>query len=172
MKKTKLLFVIGICMCLLAGCKKENTTAEESTRAQNKLPCSQIIEKLLEQVTTTHNDKKLQYSDDAYEEYFDYLYDASIEKIADGAFAYASESYADEITVLRLQDSKDDSYLTKKLQARIESRKQDFNGYKPEEVEKLQNAVIDQSGDYIIMVVADDADAIIKAFQTIMSEEN
>lgn len=148
-----------------------NTSAEEKTGSLIKeISCADILDELLERVGTTKCDARTVYGDESYEGYFDYLYEIKPEKAADGAFGYASASYADEITVIMMADAGDAELFADKLDGRIERRSRDFEGYKPEEVAKLKKARRAVSGKYVIMAVCDDSDKVIEEFQKIMGE--
>lgn len=177
--------VMALTMCSCAG-KDSGTVTEtagttsaqsqEETKGQGEIQtfkaCNDIVDEILNKVTDTHNNTRTTYGEDTYDQYFDYLYKADIDKIDDGAFAYASEAYADEITVVHFKDEADAKTFESRLSDRIERRKQDFNGYKPEEVKKLDKAQILVKDGYAVMAVADNADGIIEAFKSILEEEN
>lgn len=169
-KKITALLCMIIMVLGLSACGAKNSSPENSSDSTSKakVSCKEVLEGILTEVTDTHNDTKLFYEDEKYEEYFEYLYDTSVKRVNDGAFAYASASYADEITVLYAAEEDDVDTIEKHLEDRIERRIQDFNGYKPEEVAKLENARIETEGRYIIMVVADDPDKVIETFETLI----
>lgn len=148
---------------------QENT--QKQGEAQEFKACGEIVDEILKKVTDTHNNTRTVYGEDTYDQYFDYLYKSDLDKIDDGAFAYASEAYADEITVVHFKDESDAAAFKNKLSDRIERRMQDFNGYKPEEVKKLEHAQIYVEGRYAVMAVADNAEGIIDAFKAITKGE-
>ncbi len=170
----KLLVVISMMFVLIgaAGCQSSTDSSAGVETKPDGISCKEILDDILTEVTDTNNDTKMYYEDEKYEEYFEYLYDTSYKRIDDGAFAYASSAYADEITVLHAAEADDVKTIVKHLEDRIDRRMTDFNGYKPEEVEKLGNAVIKTSGNYILMVVADNPEAVEDAFLKIVEQEN
>lgn len=158
---------------VLAGCSGKNSGDVKQTPEETKpaVGCNEIIDRILEQVDDTHNDARTSYGEELYSDYFETLYNADIDDISDGAFAYASASYADEITVVRMKSDEDTEEFREKLESRIERRKQDFNGYKPEEVKKLESAQTAVSGNYVIMAVGERAQDIVDEFKDILREE-
>lgn len=166
--------IIFLCVSLLvlgvAGCKNNSDKGLKDTG--DKVECRKVLEEILAEVPDTHNDKTLFYGDEKYGEYFEYLYDTSAKRVSDGAFAYASSAYADEITVLYAADEDDIDTIVKHLEERISRRIQDFNGYKPDEVAKLEKARIETSGNYIIMAVCDDSDKVIEIFENVVGGKN
>lgn len=142
----------------------------DETAVRQDMSCAEILDKLLEAVGAANCDTKTVYGEKTYDEYFEYLYEAKLDKAADGAFGYASASYADEITVIRLADAGDADMFMDKLDARIERRIRDFEGYKPEEVEKLKNAKRVSKGGYVFLAVCRDSDKAAEEFLKILGE--
>ncbi|MBD5157730.1 MAG: DUF4358 domain-containing protein [Butyrivibrio sp.] len=191
MKKIRIFAFIAAAVLsagMLSGCGGESTGAGKNTDSTvdgsgsvssekktdsviNEISCADILEELLEKVGTTKCDARTVYGDGTYEGYFDYLYEIKPDKAADGAFGYASASYADEITVIMMADAGDAELFMDKLDGRIARRSRDFEGYKPEEVAKLGKAQRAVSGKYVIMAVCDDSAKVIEEFQKIMGEK-
>ena len=93
--------------------------------------------------------------------------------IDDGAVLQtASGGVADEVSVLHLKKSEDVSIARQKLEARVTERRNQFNGYKPEEVYKLDNARVVVQGNYAALIVSDDADTIEAALRGAISGES
>lgn len=160
-----------------AGTQDGSGTQEEmetDTGGETDVPyiaCEDVLAELLKRVPTTNCDTRTVSGDGTYEEYFEYLYDVSLDKAADGAFGYASAAYADEITVIRLADIGDADKFLDKLEDRIDRRKQDFEGYKPEEVAKLDGAQTASAGSYVLMAVCGDADKVKNEFLKMLGED-
>ena len=93
--------------------------------------------------------------------------------IDDGAVLQtAGGGVADEVSVLHLKKSEDVSIAKKKLEDRVTERRNQFNGYKPEEVYKLDNARVVVQGNYAALIVSDDADTIEAALRGAISGES
>ena len=76
------------------------------------------------------------------------------------AVAYGSLSAgAEEIVVLVLKDEDSAKAAVEALKARVEAQKQALKDYQPEEVAKLDGAIVDQRGNSALLVVAADASA-------------
>ena len=76
------------------------------------------------------------------------------------AVAYGSLSAgAEELVVLTLNDEQGAKAAVEALNKRVESQKQALKDYQPQEVAKLDGAIIDQRGNSALLVVAADADA-------------
>lgn len=156
------LLIILSASFLFACGKKDNKTIKDAK-------CEDILQEIKDNTDLSLCDTTTVYGDEDYSNYFDTLYDSEIEDISDGVFAYASSAYADEVTIVKVSDG-DTKYFKSRLEKRIEKRKNDFNGYKPEEVEKLDSARIAVEGDYVIMAVSDNAARIIDIFKDFMEE--
>ena len=97
---------------------------------------------------------------------FDRLYNFSIKKIDDGAIAYASTGgYADEISIVYVDSDKDKKTVQGYFQARIQTRIQNFTGYKPKEVQKLENAKVIIQGNYVVLIICDNVENIETAIR-------
>lgn len=170
-KKFGLTMGLALISVYLGACSG-NTVKESEKATDNVGKCREILEGILEVETDTKVDTTLFYEDEKYKEYFEYLYDTSYDRVDDGAYAYASSAFADEITIVHATNPDDIKVVKGHLEDRIERRIQDFNGYKPEEVEKLDRAVIKTSGNYILMVVADNPEEVAETFIKLTEQEH
>ncbi|GMQ62488.1 DUF4358 domain-containing protein [Vallitalea maricola] len=86
----------------------------------------------------------------------------SVESIYQIDYAVSSEVYvssgatAEEVAVFELKDEKEADNAYKAAEERIDAQKQAFESYVPEEMEKLDNAVVKKIGKYVIVCVAND----------------
>ncbi|QUH30571.1 DUF4358 domain-containing protein [Vallitalea guaymasensis] len=86
----------------------------------------------------------------------------SIESIYQIDYAVSSEVYvssgatAEEVAVFELKDETEADNAYKAAGERIDAQKQAFESYVPEEMEKLDNAVVKKVGKYVIVCVAND----------------
>lgn len=113
------------------------------------------------------------YGEDIYDDSFDNLYGIQYEDISDGAILYTEEGgLADEISIVRMKKNEDISIAKQKLQDRIESRRKTFAGYKPEEVRKLDNAIVMVQGNYTALIISDNNDEFEAEIRRVISEKN
>lgn len=75
---------------------------------------------------------------------------------------------ADEVSVWRVKDEKDAKTVQEAAEQRVENQKVSFKDYVPEEMPKLEKAVITVDGDTVILCVSADPD---KAKEVIASFE-
>lgn len=74
---------------------------------------------------------------------------------------------AEEIAVFELSSPEEAQAFTEKLQARVETKKTDFETYRPDEMAKLSSPVIETKGNIAIMCISNDnsaAKAVINGF--------
>ncbi|GMQ55671.1 hypothetical protein AN1V17_00630 [Vallitalea sediminicola] len=97
---------------------------------------------------------------------------SSVESIYQIDYAVSSEVYvssgatAEEVAVFELKDKSEADNAYKAAEERISAQKQAFESYVPEEMEKLDNAVIKKIDKYVIVCVANDntAEEIIETY--------
>lgn len=84
----------------------------------------------------------------------------------DGVMYYSSgfSISADEVLMIKVKDSEQIQEITSAIEKRIESRKNDFEGYAPEEVKLLEDAVQSVRGNYVFFAAAPDAETYLKTF--------
>ena len=137
---------------------------------QEELTAKEYIDKVLENfpdhlfdTTTAKGDTAA----DGFDAYCKKLYLGTMpDDLSDGAISYATQGgNADEVSVLKAADPDKQSELTDILKQRLDMRHHDFEGYKPEELPKIEKAKIFEAGGYSILVIADNAEDIEKAFE-------
>ncbi len=88
------------------------------------------------------------------------LYDVPEANI-DACSVYCSTgATAEEIAVFRCTDEAAAAALKKAAEQRIEAQKDAYESYAPQEIPKLENALLRSSGAYVVCVVADNYDAV------------
>ncbi|MDD5927727.1 MAG: DUF4358 domain-containing protein [Firmicutes bacterium] len=113
------------------------------------------------------------YGEELYEESFDNLYGIQYGDISDGAILYTEEGgLADEISIVRMNDNNDISIARQKMTDRIESRRKTFAGYKPEEVQKLDEASVIVQGNYVVLIISNSNDDFEAEIRRVISENN
>lgn len=105
------------------------------------------------------------YGEQTYTENFRNLYGMELDSdlVSDGAIAYANGS-ADEISLLYVYDADAVPAVKRLLENRVERRIRDFTGYMPEELPKLEDARIAVNGHYVLLVVGNHAEEIVRLF--------
>lgn len=83
-----------------------------------------------------------------------------------GVLFYSSEFSisAEEVLVVEVKSDKQVQEVREAMEERIESRKKDFDGYAPKEVQLLETAQLKVRGKYLFLAVAPKAEAYSKVF--------
>lgn len=84
------------------------------------------------------------------------LYGLDPESITDCAVYGSLSAGAEELAVIALKDKDAASTALAALEKRIDDQKAALKDYQPEEVTKLDNAILEQNGNTVLMVVAAD----------------
>ena len=88
------------------------------------------------------------------------LYRCELTELADGFIAYNEEGrIADEVSVIRRADG-DTTAAEKALTDRRSVRYEDFKGYVPEELPKIENGRVFSAGGYSVLIISDKADEL------------
>lgn len=111
------------------------------------------------------------YGEELYDDSVESMYGIQPDMIDDGAICYTGAGgVADEISVLHLKDQNDLSIVKTKLGERVEMRRNTFEGYEPKEVEKIDDSRIIVQGNFVILLITDDNDAMETEIRRIISE--
>lgn len=139
--KKELLFAVLIGICFLAGCgsKKEMSVDEVASRLKSEI---------------TYQDE-LNAMDLATA---GMIFNLSNIEIQNAAFYETSGWTAEEIVVLECGSDADAVKAKSMLETRVEEQKSNYVDYVPEEMEKLNAAVIVTSGKFAVLSVSDEPD--------------
>lgn len=86
------------------------------------------------------------------------LYGVESDSITDCACYTSLSAGAEEIAVLTMKDADSAKAAMAGLEARVADQKAVLESYQPDEVSKLDKAILTQSGNTVVLVVAADAD--------------
>ena len=87
------------------------------------------------------------------------LYDIDADNVTDSAVYTSLTAGAEEIAVLTLKDEDTAKTALEALKTRVSDQTEALKDYQPEEVAKLDKAIVEQKGNSVLLVVAADADA-------------
>lgn len=145
----KVIPFIFILTLLISGCSGQSDTIQIDTKA--------MVNDLLEKIE--FEDELNAVDDDTT---IKMLYD--IDNAVEANVYISSGATAEEIAVFKFEDKKAAEEGKEKVLERISVQKENFATYIPEEVKKLDNAVVKQTGNYVAICVSDsnEAEKIIK----------
>lgn len=138
--KIKKLFIASasiIMTAALAACGSSGITADASTVADT-ISASVSFSETLTKVSANVELKKYGIDEDL---------------VSDAAGYSSTAAVVDEIAVFKTDDT---AAVYEKAQAYIAAQKESYTSYAPNEVPKLDSAVIEEIGDYVIVCVSDD----------------
>ncbi|MGN0403424.1 MAG: DUF4358 domain-containing protein [Acetatifactor sp.] len=152
MKIIKKVFpLILISVLMLTGCSGQTDESRIDTNA--------MVRELLEKVEF---EDELNRVEDAGT--IKMLYDVDN---ATEAYVYISSgATAEEIAVFTFENKEAAELGLKKAEERLTVQKENYTSYVPEEVKKLDNAVVKQTGNYVVLCVSegDEAGKIIEGY--------
>ena len=162
-KNIAIILAMILAVAMLTGCGG----------SKDSVKCVDIVKACKEIAAKGTFDEWYSYGEEVYDDNFDNLYGVQYDMIDDGALLQTSAGgVADEISVLHIKKNEDVSIAKTKLQDRITERINEFSGYKPEEVYKLDNAKVMVQGNYVCLIVAEDPDSMETEIRRVISEGN
>ena len=81
-------------------------------------------------------------------------------------YAPASNMNAEELLIIKLQDSSQAEAVTQAINSRLETQMNSFEGYGVEQYDMLENHVLDVQGNFILYIVHPDAEKADQAFRS------
>ncbi len=146
MKKLLILsLALLLLLCALAGCGGRKPVQFEPQEAAGALLDSKAFSDILSPVQPV---------------IAAVLYGVPLENV-DACSVYCSTgATAEEIAVFRCRDEAAAAALKQTAQQRLQEQKDAYSSYAPQEIPKLDNALLRASGVYVVCVVAEDYDAV------------
>lgn len=148
MKNYLYTIIFTLILLTLSACGAKNTT----------INIEELSADLLKNVEFT--DEMNQINEKAIENLYNINYAVSQQVfISTGATA-------EEVAIFKLKDENDTDKAFASVKERIENQKQSFETYIPEEIPKLENAIVKKAGQYIVICISnsDKADKIINSY--------
>jgi hypothetical protein len=154
-----------------AGCGSQNADSQDSennasvSSAQTQ-SAEEILSGLKDEISESNLDSSAYFSEEAFENNAKKLYATEYSDLSDGGILYdGTGSTADEISMIKPADGDTDNAVSA-LEARKEMRIRDFTGYKPEELDKIEDARIFSQNGWAVLIISDNADSIEKTLKT------
>ncbi|MGI6013467.1 MAG: DUF4358 domain-containing protein [Oscillospiraceae bacterium] len=141
MKKMKVLVALFAAMLVLSSCSSQSKTID----------AEKLSEDLLNNVT--FQDELTLADDNTAKKLY------NVEDFVNAYVYISSGATAEEIAVFEFKDEDSAKQALDNANTRISEQKDSFASYIPEEVKKLDNAVVKQTGCYLIVCVSDGSEA-------------
>ena len=166
-KKLCILLIAAMILSVAAvlyGCGKspgETGTPEEENPYNTIIDAGVLAEYLFDNITFA--DELTEVDDDiAYE-----IYGIDKNAVKDISVYMSTGATAEEIAVFTVSDDEEALLVSAAMSSRIEQQKSGFENYVPEEIPKLESAVITEIDSAVIMIVCNDtseADTAIEGY--------
>ena len=153
-KKTSIF--ICIIILLLPGCANKNNASVD---------INDLRDAMLESFGDTADMTTVDSGFENAEELFAYACDIDYSLVKNYFLSYSTLGNADEIAVAQLESEDSAKLAEKAFQEHLKSRKKLFRQYAPEQLKRTDNAKIFASGNYAVLIIADNADEIKKVFE-------
>lgn len=153
--KSKILkgcFVIGCCVGLITGC---------STKSDKEVSIKSLADELKTKIT--YEDELSEIDKDTAVQ----IYNLDSIDIADCIAYVSTGATAEEIVVISANNATDALKVEELLKRRVEEQKESFRDYVPEELKKLDDAVIEEEGNTVVLSISKEeekAEDIIDSF--------
>lgn len=158
MKKRLTVFAfLLMTVCVLVSCGRTDGIYSDYTPAE-------ISEFITETQTNPLPMYTIKYNESEFDFYISNNYGINPDILTDGVVKYINGSTAHEIAVLRLGKTSAAEEVESSLQKYIETRIDEFYGYQPEQVELLEHSKVISKGDYIALLICDEASEAENAF--------
>ena len=144
--------------------KKQETTKEAAgTDDTSDVSEAQTVEAWGEQTASKLGLSSTQTLD---QEKIAYYYELEDADIAECSGVIADVALADELVVIKAASADRVDAVLEGAKKRLESQKESFKDYVPEQYSRLDGAVVEACGDYVIYVCSDHTDEIVSDFET------
>lgn len=164
MLKNKLTAAAAAMCILLCGCSNNKDIDSQTTSITDiSITAQQVFDAVKDKDYAADMNATAVFGDDVFTANCEKLYGEPAENFTDGGIMYVSSgASADKISVLA-----GDSDCEKLLKDRVDRRVSDFEGYKPDELDKIRSAEVFEYGGLWIMIVSDKSDNIRSDIQAI-----
>jgi hypothetical protein len=147
MKKTIALLLAVICLLgALSGCGGKKEALEPRTFVEELLSGAQFKDSLNELDSAV----------------VPVLYGLDAADYSDAVVYAGTAATAEEIAVFRAVDDAAAERLLTALRQRVDHQIEVYQSYGPAQAMTLQNGIVERSGDYVVMVICEDADGARK----------
>ena len=136
----------------------ESSSSGGSSSSTPSVSAADLAKQMVD--ATTFNDEMIQISEDVVPNYYN---------LPDGVDDYCvylcpTGATVEEISVFHLADGAVADMRTE-IERHVDARTTEYESYRPEEIPKLDNAAIVESGDYIAVIIADDTAPASQVFE-------
>lgn len=151
----------AVCVMALAGCQSGPGSAGEPAKEPS---AEEVVTAVADALDLPESGMTMLETDKIFD-----LYSLDREKTADAAaYIDGSRSTACEVTVIKVKDAADVQMAQKAADVRIEDQTFSYQNYNPEQMVKIEGAVVYTKGNYVILVMADDTSKVKETFEALV----
>lgn len=169
MKKSVYKFMIALAMVgALSGCGSSNKVNEEKSNnagvsdAKVEIDVKATAKRILEE-----GDFKDNLAEVDKDVALNRLYDIGDIKVADSMFYVNSNATAEEIAVIELESVGDVDKVKNAFEDRVDDQKKACKDYLPNEMPKLESAIIYSADRYVILCISNNNESALNIIKTI-----
>lgn len=156
----------------LAACGEKETKREKAKQKwREDIPAAMLGTMAVMSVSDFAGDGMETFGMDGRKAYFRSCYDneSFTELVRDFCYIGSTGANADEVAVALAKDESDIAAIKKAFRYRLDSRKEVFNGYAPEQVKKVEKGRIETYGLYVVMLVCDEPQSTLTALERVIA---
>ena len=152
-----LTIVLGL---LIAGCSKD-----QSSTIEPELLANEMADKMLEKV---EQPSLMELEPDQIKD----LYNLDPEKLEEYSIRIPMMNVkTNEIAILKVKDAKDVPDVESAIKQRAENVQKQFETYLPDQYENAKNYKLVTKGNYILLVISEDADELLKVYDSFFEQK-
>lgn len=160
MKKTMMLLLTIVLAMVISACAGDKSSTIEVKQSAKEM-ADQMVEKV---------EQPAQMELSAEE--FQNLYNIDPEKLEDYSVRVPMMNVkTNEIAILKVKDAKDVAEVEAAAKQRAENVIKQFEQYLPEQYENAKNYKLITKGNYVLLVISDSADELIKVYDSFFEQK-
>lgn len=156
-KKITVIMLVAMLSIFMVACSTNNSS--NSSKAEPTLSAKEMADKMLEEV------EQPTFMELSAEE-VNTVYNVDVDKLEDYTIRIPlMNTKAHQIAILKVKDSKDVTEIEDLLKQRAETVQKQFERYLADQYEIAKNYKIVTKGNYVIMVISDQADELLNIYE-------
>ncbi|QFF98437.1 DUF4358 domain-containing protein [Psychrobacillus glaciei] len=162
MKKRMIFLMVTIVLGLvvITGCSNDKPSTIES-----KLPAKEMADEMVKEV---EQPPLIELQADQVKEF----YNLDPKKLEEYSIRIPMMNVStNEIAILKVKDAKDVADVELAVKERAENVKKQFEHYLPEQYENAKNYKLVTKGNYVLLVISDKADELIKVYDSFFDQK-
>ena len=165
------LFCLSLILMLVfvvAGCSSSDSSSAPSTSKQ-PVELSSLMDAMLAADSSLPQMERISSQDEEAESLYVMVSGLSYDKVEGYQYAYSvNGKLADEISITKLKSAADAAEAEASTRQHLLTRRGQYESYAPEQVPRVDNAVVFTKDIYVVLIVSDQAAAVKQAFEDLI----